>query len=164
MTNNHLFREFLKRIGPKRKFIFDLDHTIWNCTLEYQQDTSVEFMKTKIKPDMHDILKNIQDNGNSLNVASRSSMPVECKAVLASAFPTIKFDHMAIYPSERFKRQDFRDCFQGSDRTVPHDFIMFDDDKLILNDLGTLYPSCKVMWCRSSLDYAGLNNWLTVKK
>lgn len=161
MANNHLFREFLKRIGPKRKFIFDLDHTIWNCTLEYQKDTSPEFMKTKIKPDVYNILKDIQDNGNSLNVASRSSMPISCKAVLASAFPTIKFDHMAIYPTEKYKREHIGECFPGE---TPHDFIMFDDDKLILNDLGTLYPSCKVMWCRSSLDYAGLNNWLTVKK
>jgi len=144
------FKHFLENLSPKRKLIFDLDKTLWNCTAQWEKNLTVEKMRNFINPETVEILKKLQANGNSMNIASRSAISDDCKIYLAEFFHTIQFDEIHIFPTMGTKEEHIKKVYKGE---PPTDFVMFDDVKPILRHLKHHYPECLGIWCQKPLTY-----------
>ena len=144
------FKQFLRNIARDRKIIFDLDETIWQCTIEYEPNITLNRVRASVNPETYKILQGFQSNGNSLNIASRSSEPDKCKYYINNLFPEIKFDNISIYPTPEFKVSHIQECYNNN---TPTDFIMFDDEKNILDNLKYTYPKSLPFHCTKSLHY-----------
>lgn len=153
MANN--VYNVIKKLSRKNKFIFDLDKTIWNCTIEYTPKITLDEVYQKINPDTFKILKILQENEYSLNIASRSSEPDKCKFFISECFNNIKFDNISIYPTPKYKNNHIKDSYPNQ---VPQNFIMFDDEKNILDDLNKNYKNCIPILCRTPIDFQTFND------
>ena len=139
----------LKNIPKDTKFIFDLDKTLWNCTIEYIPDITEKYVYNNVNQDTKEILNSIQENNFSMNIASRSSEPEKCEIFLKYCFKDIYFDSINIFPTELYKTQHIHNIFNNE---VPKKFIMFDDEKYILNNIKNDFD-CKTIQCTSPLNY-----------
>ena len=127
-----------------RKLIFDLDRTLWRCTIEYHP----RIWRPPIHKETREVLSFLQKEGYSLNIASRSAQPAKCNYFLDTLFPNIHFDRRAIYPTPLSKFEHIWDL-----GAQDGNFIMFDDEKHILQDLKRSFPKSKTIHCYRPLDW-----------
>ena len=132
-----IFKKWCQTIPRPSVFIFDLDLTIWDCTIEEDDFVNNNNIQKYVPPERHYMLTHLQDLGHELNIGSRSTEPIECKKHLKKLFPNIKFNNMQIYPTPAFKRKHVDAIFK--DRKVEK-FYFFDDELHILKDLEKGYP------------------------
>ena len=132
-----IFKRFVNNLPKRTVFIFDLDLTIWDCTIEEDLHIREKEIKNYVKPERNLILTYLQERGHEINIGSRSSEPKLCKKYLELLFPNIRFNNMQIYPTPEFKRKHVDAIFSG--RNVS-DFYFFDDELNILEDLRKQYP------------------------
>ena len=132
-----IFKKWCRTIPTPSVFIFDLDLTIWDCTIEEDDFVNNNNIQKYVPPERHYMLTHLQDLGHELNIGSRSTEPIECKKHLKKLFPNIKFNNMQIYPTPAFKRKHVDAIFK--DREVKN-FYFFDDELHILKDLEKGYP------------------------
>jgi len=130
-----------------RKIIFDLDRTLWKCTIEYHP----KIKKPPIHKETLEVLSYLQNNGCSLNIASRSSEIDKCNYYLDTLFPNIHFDKRAIYPTPNTKLEHIWDI-----GAIDGNFIMFDDEAHILNSIKAVFPECITIQCNEII------NWKTI--
>jgi len=140
----------INKLSKKTKFIFDLDKTIWDCTIEYTPKITLDQVHNKINPDAFKILRILQENDFSLNIASRSSEPEKCRFFINECFNDINFDNISIYPTPEYKNNHIQDCYLNQ---VPENFIMFDDEKNILDNLNKNYKNCIPIHCKTPLNF-----------
>ena len=96
------FFNFMKMNRHKRKtFIFDLDKTLWDYTVEYSPKIGIKDIHNYIHSSRLPILQTIQGEGHSLNIASRSREPAACKILLREAYPGINFTSKQIFYTAR---------------------------------------------------------------
>ena len=131
-----------------RKIIFDLDRTLWRCTVEYHP----RLKRPPIHKETHEILNSLQQKGYSLNIASRSLEPKKCNYFLDKFFPNITFDHRAIYYTPRTKFEHLYDI-----GITNGEFVMFDDEVHILKDIKRTFPESSTILCEHVL------KWDTIK-
>ena len=127
-----IFKKWCRTIPTPSVFIFDLDLTIWDCTIEEDDFVNNNNIQKYVPSERHYMLTHLQDLGHELNIGSRSTEPIECKKHLKKLFPNIKFNNMQIYPTPAFKRKHVDAIFK--DREVEN-FYFFDDELHILKDL-----------------------------
>ncbi len=132
----------------RRKIIFDLDRTLWKCTVEYHPRIRLP----RINSETQNVLLYLQQQGYSLNIASRSSKPEKCRKFLNKLFPEIKFDKYAIYQTEHGKLNHILDlnCQDGK-------FMIFDDEEKILQTIKKVYPLSVCVLCTQPV------TWNTIK-
>ena len=133
----NIFRRWVNQIPIPSVFIFDLDLTVWDCTIEEDKFINNHNIYDYVPKERHYMLTHLQELGHKLNVGSRSSEPEKCKQHLKSLFPNITFNNMQIYPTPDFKRNHVDAIFAGRKVT---DFYFFDDELHILKDLEIAYP------------------------
>jgi len=141
------FFNFMKQVEHKRRnFIFDLDKTLWDFTVETSPSISLHDIKNYVHRDRRPILKTIKDEGHLLNIASRSKNPTKCLQFLDAAFPDIHFTSKQIFftPIESKQRHIdsiFVDTHEFDLHTNnPWDpFYFFDDEGKIINDIEQKY-------------------------
>jgi len=131
----------------RRKIIFDLDRTLWKCTVEYHPRLHLPPVYNETK----DVLLHLQNLGYSLNIASRSAEPDKCNEFLDNLFPQIVFAKRAIYPSPVGKLNHILDlgCQDGN-------FIMFDDEAHILEKVKKVYPLSTRVICTHPILWSSL--------
>ena len=146
-----LFKKFVDSLPKRKIFIFDLDKTIWDCTIEEDLYITENEIKMYVKPERHSILTYLQEKGHEINIGSRSSEPELCKKYLKMLFPNIKFNNMQIYPTPEFKRKHVNAIFSGRDIS---DFYFFDDELNILEDLKkAYYPYANIFHTPNGVSY-----------
>ena len=133
----NIFRRWVNHIPIPSVFIFDLDLTMWDFTVETDTHIRAKDIVNYSPKERHYMLTHLQELGHELNVGSRSSEPEKCKQHLKSLFPNITFNNMQIYPTPDFKRNHVDAIFAGRKVT---DFYFFDDELHILKDLEIAYP------------------------
>jgi hypothetical protein len=132
-----------------RKLIFDLDRTLWRCTIEYHP----RIRKLPIHRETQAVLSHLQNNGYSLNIASRSAEPEKCHIFLDTYFPNIHFDKKAIYPTPYTKLEHI----WALDAQNGH-FIMFDDEIDILKSIKYIFPESITVLCDKPLQWNTIIN------
>jgi hypothetical protein len=135
------FFRFLKSNRYYRKiFIFDLDKTLWDHTIETSPTISSRTaVENYIHKDRLKILEAIQNDGHSLHIASRSSEREKCIELLDLAFPTITFQTKEIFPTPEWKREHFANIIPPNHTDV---FYYFDDELSIIKNIKAFYPNC----------------------
>ena len=133
----NLFRRWINQIPVPSVFIFDLDLTMWDFTVETDTHIQGRNIIDYSPKERHYMLTHLQELGHELNIGSRSSEPEICKKYLKNLFPNIVFNNMQIYPTPEFKRTHVDAIFAGRKVT---DFYFFDDELHILKDLEIAYP------------------------
>ena len=126
------FHRFLKLNQHHRmNFIFDLDRTLWDYTVEQSRTIKYKDVeKNYIHASRPIILKTLQDEGHKLNIASRSSKPHVCCFLLHAIFPEINFSNKQIfYTPEKDKQEHFENIL-GFD--ISKTFYFFDDEIKII--------------------------------
>ena len=135
------FLHFLKKNRNKRvKCIFDLDKTLWDYTVESSPGISVNEIKNYIHKSRVPILEELQREGHSINIASRSTETTKCAELLHHAFPTIQFSAMQIYHTPFSKREHIRNIIDNEEEK----FHLFDDELHILNDISSTFKNAHV--------------------
>ena len=134
---SNLFRKWICTIPVPSTFIFDLDLTIWDFTVEEDTHIKSDEIFNYSPKERHYILTHLQELGHEINIGSRSSEPEICKKYLKRLFPNIIFNNMQIYPTPEFKRQHVKAIFKDREITK---FYFFDDELPILKDLEVAYP------------------------
>ena len=117
-----------------RKVIFDLDRTLWRCTVEYHPRLKMPrpFSGTD---QMLQSLTPLAD----LSIASRSCQPEKCRTFLNQLFPTISFSSIEIYPTILSKVSHVLSIVDGN---TSDDFLFIDDEPQILRVLDRTFPRC----------------------
>ncbi len=133
----NIFRKWISKIPKPSVFIFDLDLTMWDFTVEEDKHIQPQNIMDYSPKERHYMLTHLQDLGHELNIGSRSTEPEICKKYIKSLFPNITFNNIQIYPTPEFKRKHVDAIF--NDRPVV-DFYFFDDELNILKDLEIAYP------------------------
>ena len=134
---SNLFRRWICTVPVPSIFIFDLDLTMWDFTVETDTHIKSDEIFNYSPKERHYILTHLQELGHEINIGSRSSEPEICKKYLKRLFPNIIFNNMQIYPTPEFKRKHVDTIFAGRKVT---DFYFFDDELPILKDLEIAYP------------------------
>ncbi len=109
----NMFKWFINKLPGKRIFIFDLDRTLWNFTVEwrpYMRGNDALWRRPKDGPP---ILQFLQEKGHELNIASRSSDPDRCKELIQELYPGISFSSTQIYPTPLNKRSHIETILAG---------------------------------------------------
>ena len=133
-----MLKRFCKLIPWRStRLIFDLDQTLWNTTVEYNKCMGLAYIERKVHPETGEILKEFQDLGYSLNIASQSSEKDKCKYFLKFLFPDITFDKIIINPLVGHKTTHIADIYSPY-HVKP--FVLFDDNSEILNMQKRLHP------------------------
>ena len=132
-----------------RKLLFDLDRTLWKCTVEYHPKLKMPYVYEETK----EVLAHLQDKGYSMNITSRSSEPEKCHYFLDTLFPKIHFDRRAIYPTRFNKLKHIADVRASNGK-----FIMFDDEKHILDTVSKMYPEALTILCDEPLNWELIKN------
>ena len=127
-----------------KKIIFDLDRTLWKCTVEVHPRLTLP----RVHPETYDILKYLQDRGHCLNIASRSSEPEKCRRFLSQLFPSIRFTRCAIYPSQYNKNNHILDV-----NAHKEPFLFFDDESRIIESIQKCYPLSTAILCTQPLHW-----------
>ena len=143
------FFNFMRLNQHKRKtFIFDLDKTLWDYTVEYCPSIGVKDIHNYIHSSRLPILQMIQGEGHSLNIASRSKEPAICNKLLSSAFPNIHFKSKHIFFTKyENKRAHINRILHETNEYDEHShqaddfFYFFDDEKKIIDDTNLTYKS-----------------------
>jgi hypothetical protein len=127
------FYRFLKMNRHKRmNFIFDLDRTLWDFTIEYSPTIKCKDVKQNyIHASRPIILKTLQDEGHILNVASRSKVPNTCCFFLDVVYPEITFLDKQIFYTPEEDKQEHLENILGLNVVYP--FYFFDDEKTIMD-------------------------------
>ena len=127
------------RKRPAQHLLFDLDKTLWNMTVEWNKDLNVDADATKYVPREYvDVMETLSSQ-YTLHVCSRSSMPMECYRLLENAYPSVKFQSITIYPTEKESKFNHVKSALGSDAlTTP--FYFFDDETTILRNIQRDFP------------------------
>ena len=134
---SNLFRKWICTIPVPSIFIFDLDLTMWDFTVEKDKHIKFNDIFNYSPKERHYMLTHLQELGHELNIGSRSSEPEICKRYLKRLFPNIVFNNMQIYPTPIYKRQHVEAIFKEREIT---NFYFFDDELPILKDLEIAYP------------------------
>ena len=143
------FFNFMRLNQHKRKtFIFDLDRTLWDFTVEYCPSIGVKDIHNYIHSSRQPILQTIQGDGHSLNIASRSKEPAICVSLLQEAYPKIHFSNKQIFwtPFEH-KRTHINSILREAGEYDEHSyrpedfFYLFDDEQIIIDDTERAYKS-----------------------
>ena len=73
--------KYLLRLNKNknRQFIFDLDKTLWDYTVECAPHINGKDVLNYVHKSRRTILNAIQQDGHTLNIASRSKDPDKCK-------------------------------------------------------------------------------------
>ena len=132
-----------------RKLIFDLDRTLWRATVEYHP-------KMRIPPiniETHNVLRYLSQRGHSMYIASRSKEPIKCNQFIDKYFSDIPFKKRAIYYTPFSKSEHMVDLGANDGN-----FIMFDDEKHILQLLKCAYPKCTTILCYEYLKWENISN------
>ena len=145
---NRTLHKIVTLVKPETHVIFDLDKTIWNMTLEYQNHISLHHVKQSIDPFVGNVLEAFKRNGNTMHIASRSASTKKCKSLLRHLFPQIAFETMEIYPTERHKDQHIDAILKNR---INRTFIMFDDDEEILDHLSKQHK-CVTIHCEHPIN------------
>ena len=127
-----------------RKLLFDLDRTLWKCTVECHPKLKLPLVHKETKA----VLIYLQNKGYSLNITSRSSEPEKCIYFLNALFPEIHFERKAIYPTKLNKLKHIADVRASNGK-----FIMFDDEKYILDTVSKMYPEALTILCDQPLNW-----------
>ena len=143
------FFNFMRLNQHKRKtFIFDLDRTLWDFTVEYCPSIGVKDIHNYIHSSRQPILQTIQGDGHSLNIASRSKEPAICQRLLREAYPSIHFSSNQIfYTPFEHKRLHINNILRETGEYDEHSyrpedfFYFFDDEKKIIDDTTRAYKS-----------------------
>ena len=122
----------------RRRVLFDLDRTLWPCTVEYHP--RLKLPRSTALP----VLRYFQSQGAPLSVVSQSSEPAKCRSFVNTLFPGIRFQHVIVYPAED-KNSHVRAI------GPPYDFITFDDDEDVLKAYRAQYPLCTTVHCDEPL-------------
>jgi hypothetical protein len=134
---SNLFKKWICTIPVPSIFIFDLDLTLWDFTVEEDEHIKSNEIFDYSPKERHYMLTHLQELGHELNIGSRSSEPEICKKHLKLLFPNIIFNNMQIYPTPEFKRNHIDAIFKDREIT---DFYFFDDELNILKDIEIAYP------------------------
>ena len=134
---SNIFRRWVNHITVPSVFIFDLDLTMWDFTVETDTHIKSDEIFRYSPKERHYMLTHLQELGHEINIGSRSSEPEICKKYLKRLFPNIIFNNMQIYPTPEFKRQHVTAIFKDREITK---FYFFDDELPILKDLEVAYP------------------------
>ena len=126
------FHRFLKINQHKRmNFIFDLDRTLWDFTVESSPTIKYkDVQKNYIHASRPIILKTLQDEGHVLNVASRSKRPNTCCFFLDTAYPEIDFSNTQVFYTPEEDKQEHLENILGLNVVYP--FYFFDDEVKII--------------------------------
>ena len=151
----------------RRNFIFDLDKTLWDFTVESSPSIRQHEIKNYVHRDRLPILKTIEDEGHLLNIASRSKNPKKCKQFLATAFPNIHFTSKQIFfaPIES-KRHHVDNIFFDTHEFDLHAhkpwgrFYFFDDEEKIIDDLERKYKFQHCFHTPNGLHYGTFKDFL----
>ena len=121
-----------------RHLIFDLDRTLWRCTVEYHPRLRLP----RPFPGTEAYLERCVARGDTLYVASRSASP-RCREFLARLFPRVPFHGVAVWPSVvESKRAHVESLLED----VTRPFVFFDDELVILQDLARHFPRVECRW------------------
>ena len=134
-----------------RKFIFDLDRTLWHCTIEYHP----RIKRPRIHRETFEVLHHLQNKGYSLNIASRSAEPKKCHQFLDTLFPNIHFDKKAIFPTPSTKFEHIWNI-----GATDGQFVMFDDEKHILKSIKYIFPEAITIPCHETLRWKTIQTFL----
>jgi hypothetical protein len=135
------FLQFLKINRNKQvKCIFDLDRTLWDYTVETSPKINVNEIKNYIHKSRVPILEELQKEGHSINIASRSTETVKCVKLLHHAFPTIQFSAMQIYYTPFSKQEHINNIIEDKFEK----FYFFDDELYILNNINSIFKNARV--------------------
>ena len=124
----------------RRRVIFDLDRTLWSCTVEYHP--RLQRPRSTARP----VLAWFQSQGHPMSVVSQSTEPAKCRSFVQALFPDIAFQHIIVYPAPD-KTSHVRAV------GPPFDFIAFDDDEHVLTQYRDHYPRCTTVHCRTPLSW-----------
>lgn len=149
---SHNLKHFLKGIGRQRKVIVGLDNTLWNCTVNKKERQALQDMEPHVHPETQSILKQFQENGNSICIASRNPNREKCLYFIDIIFRPIDFHHIAIYPTPELKTKHINDCHKNTLKQ-PHDFILIDSSPAILTSALQLFPNCIPLLSTGQLRY-----------
>lgn len=148
--NGNIFKQWVNRLPEKHIFIFDLDKTLWNCTIDHNANITPKDIYDHCPKERHYMLTHIQEKGHELNISSRSNEPDKCKVLLRYLFPNITFNNIQIFPTPKTKREHVSNIINGRDI---NNFIVFDEEIHILEDLKKIYPGCQVFHTINGLRY-----------
>ena len=135
---SHFFRFLRRNQGSQRRFIFDLDRTLWDYTVEECPHIKIHDVRNYIHKDRAIMLKCIQDDNHILSIVSRSKKNKKCLTLLDRYYPSIDFKEKEIYPNPINKRNHFKTILNGQSREP---FYYFDDEKHLLIDIKLIYPN-----------------------
>jgi len=139
--NGNMFKRFIFNLKEKKLFMFDLDKTLWDCTVEEDLHIRNNKIFYHTPKERHYMLTHIQEAGHEINISSRSSEPEVCKEFLRRLFPNIIFNSMQIFPTPENKQEHIKNILNG--REI-NDFLIFDDELPILQDIKKTYPECSI--------------------
>ena len=162
------FFNFLKRSRhTKRNFIFDLDRTLWDFTVETSPNIKLREITNYVHRDRSLILKTIKEEGHTINIASRSKEPNKCLNMLEAAFPNIHFTNKQIFYTDNYDKQPhIHNIMQQSHLPDIHSytdwdfFFLFDDEKYIIDDIGSKYKLNRCFHTPNGLHYGTFKDYL----
>jgi hypothetical protein len=152
--NGNIFKQWVSNFKEPQVFIFDLDKTLWDCKVEHKKEIKGMDIFQYTPKERHYMLTYIQDKGHEINIGSRSSEPEKCKDFLRYLFPNIHFNNIQIFPTPEFKQNHVKNILNGRDI---NEFIFFDEEHNILQDLKKTYPQCTIFHTPNGLYYETFN-------
>lgn len=125
---------------PPRHLCFDLDHTLWDFTVEWEGAfTPMDAVAKYVPAARPRLLQQLQANGHTLHVCSRSSEPGVCAYLLRLAYPGIQFASLNIFPTPANKYVHVVNAL-GSTTARLEPWWFFDDEMSILTHLKETWP------------------------
>lgn len=145
-----LWFRHLQMHGLPRRLLFDLDRTLWpRYTAEYDhQPFDAERVARDHVPIVHThMLTELARDGHHLHICSRSSEPDKCREILDTAFPSVPWKSLQIYPTPGHKLDHVLAALGHDDAAEAQDepFWFFDDEVSILRHLGETFPKATLV-------------------
>nr|XP_002130277.1 magnesium-dependent phosphatase 1-like [Ciona intestinalis] len=137
--------------GPKPKLVvFDLDYTLWpfwvdtHFTPPFHKDSDGNVLDSRqakilLYPDSKDILKQLNADGYTIAVASRTSCTAEANNLLEKFDLNKYISHKQIYPG--CKKNHFSK-FHATTGIKYEDMIFFDDEYRNVSDVSEKGVTC----------------------
>ena len=75
--------------------------------------------------------------------------------MLKGAFPDVRFENVLVYHTQQYKIRHVRDLVDYG--KIENDFIMFDSDREILDNIKENYPESRSYWVKKNLNYSVFN-------
>jgi len=132
-------RYLLPKNNHVRHLMFDLDKTLWNMTVEWKTDLNIKADAiTYVPPAFVEAMVYLSSH-YTLHVCSRSSMPEQCYQLLETAYPSVHFQSITIYPTvEETKYNHVKSALGSAAHSTP--FYFFDDEITILRGIQRDFP------------------------